>query len=213
MSGSGFHVHGPHDHAVEHAAQGSHGGGKDGEHSDSQSKDGGASLAQMVAIFTAILATIGAIVSYQGGHTQNVALYFKNEAVLQKAAASNEWAYYQGKSTKQNLAELAEALATTPEQKTKYAGEIARYKSEKEVIKKGAEKLEGLSVDANKKAESALSPHNKLAQAMTFIQIAISLASICVLTRRRWMLGLAGASAVIGMGYWALAFIATGVPR
>ena len=208
MSGSGFHVHGPHDHAVEHEAQGGHGG----EHGDSQAK-GGANLAQMVAIFTAILATIGAIVSYQGGHTQNEALYFKNEAVLQKAAASNEWAYYQGKSTKQNLAELAEALATSPEQKTKYASEITRYKSEKEVIKKGAEKLEGLSVDANKKAEHALSPHDKLAQAMTFIQIAISLASICVLTRRRWMLGLAGASAVIGMGYWALAFIATGMPH
>ncbi len=25
MSGQGFHVHGPHDHALEHAAQGGHG--------------------------------------------------------------------------------------------------------------------------------------------------------------------------------------------
>ena len=87
MSGKGFHVHGPHDHAVEHEASGEHGGGH------------GVGLAQQVAIFTAILATVGAIVSYLGGHTQNDALYYKNEAVLKKADASNQWAYYQGKST------------------------------------------------------------------------------------------------------------------
>jgi len=196
MSGGGFHVHGPHDHAVEHAAEGGH---------DSH---GGTGLAQYVAIFTAILATIGAIVSYQGGHTQNEALYFKNEAVLKKTEAANQWSYYQGKSTKQNLAELAEALSATPEQKAKYSADIKRYKEEKEVIKKDAEKLEALSTVADKKSETALNPHDKLAQAMTFIQIAISLASICVLTRRRWMFGLAGVSAAIGLVYWGLAFLA-----
>ena len=63
MSDKGIHVHGPHDHAMEHAAQ-----------------DGG--MGQQIAIFTAILATLGAVVSFLGGHTQNEALFFKNEAVL-----------------------------------------------------------------------------------------------------------------------------------
>lgn len=201
MSGGKFHVHGPHDHAVEHeAAHGDHGG----------AESAGQSLAQWVAIFTAILATIGAIVSYQGGHTQNEALYYKNEAVLQKADASNQWAYYQAKGTKQNLAELAEGLATDPDKKAKYAAEVVRYKSEKEEIKKAAEAYEKLSKAADEKSKHALSPHDKLAQAMTFIQIAISLASICVLTRRRWMLGLAGAAAAVGLVYWALAFMPHG---
>ena len=96
MSGHGVHVHGPHDHAVEHAAQ--HGG----------------DLGQKIAIFTAILATVGAIVSFLGGHTQNEALLYKNEAVLKKTEASNMWNYYQAKSTKQNLAEFASSLATDP---------------------------------------------------------------------------------------------------
>ena len=203
MSGGGFHVHGPHDHAVEHAAEGhgeDHGAGK-----------GGIGLPQMVAIFTAILATIGAIVSYQGGHTQNLALLYKNEAVLEKTTAANQWAFYQAKSTKQNLAELAEAMSTNAEVKTKYAGEAARYKSEKDDIKKVAEKHEALSTEAGKKSDHELNPHDKLAQAMTFIQIAISLASICVLTRRRWMFGVAGVAAVVGIGYWVLAFTLTGM--
>ena len=201
MSGGKFHVHGPHEHAAEHEAGGGH-----GNHDKS-----GANFAQWVAIFTAILATIGAIVSYQGGHTQNEALYYKNEAVLKKASASNEWAYYQAKGTKQNLAELAEGLATDPEKKTRYAGEITRYRAEKEEIKKRAEAFEKQSLDADEKSKHALHPHDKLAQAMTFIQIAISLAAICVLTRKRWMMGLAGGAAAVGLVYWGLAFVATGV--
>lgn len=192
MSGGKFHVHGPHDHAVEHAG---HGG-----------DDASAKLGQWVAIFTAVLATIGAIVSYQGGHTQNEALYFKNEAVLRKADASNQWAFYQAKSTKQNLAELSELVATTPELKARYAAEAARYKKEKDDIRKDAEKQEELSREADKKSANALHPHEKLAVAMTFIQIAISLAAICVLTRRRGMLGLAAAAAGVGIVFWALAY-------
>ena len=53
MSGHGFHVHGPHDHELEHAAQG-HGG----EHTNS------------IAMFTAVIATVGAIFGYMGGATQ-----------------------------------------------------------------------------------------------------------------------------------------------
>ena len=193
MSGKGMHVHGPHDHELEHAAQ---------------SGDG---LAQQVAIFTAILATLGAIVSYQGGHTQNEALYYKNEAVLKKTEAANQWSYYQAKSTKQNLAELAESLTVDAERKKKYVEDIQRYKKEKDDIKKDAEKLEALSKEADKKSEHALNPHDKLAQAMTFIQIAISLASITVLTKRRWMFAGAGIAAAIGLVYWALAFLVHGV--
>ena len=200
MSGGKFHVHGPHDHALEHGAHGDH----------ADKSDGG--FVQWVAIFTAILATVGAIVSYQGGHTQNEALYFKNEAVLKKADASNQWAYYQGKSTKQNLAELAEALSNDAEKKAKYADEVKRYKKEKEEIKKAAEALEKQSLDADEKSKRSLYPHDKLAQSMTLIQIAISLAAICVLTRRRWMLGLAGVAAGVGLLYWGWAFVPPALP-
>ena len=192
MSGGKFHVHGPHDHAVEHA---SHEGADKGP-------------AQYVAIFTAVLATIGAIVSYQGGHSQNEALYYKNDAVLEKANASNQWALFQSKGTKQNLAELAEGLAVDPTVKARYAEEVKRYKAEKEVIKLKAEALEAKSQVADERSKSALNPHDKLAQAMTFIQIAISLAAIFLLTGRRWMFGLAGGAATIGLGYWIAAFFA-----
>src|SRR5439155_12495564 len=152
MSGHGIHVHGAHEHAVEHEA---HKGG----------------LGQQVAIFSALLATVGAIVSFLGGHTQNEALYFKNEAVLFKTQASNMWNYYQAKSTKQNLAEFASGLASDPAAKEKFQAQVKRYEGEKETIKKDAEALEAKSKESNERAEHALHPHEKLAVSMTLLQI------------------------------------------
>ena len=181
MSDKGIHVHGPHDHAVEHAAQ-----------------DGG--LGQQIAIFTAILATLGAVVSFLGGHTQNEALFFKNEAVLKKTEASNQWNYYQAKSTKQNLAQFASTLTNDPAKAEAFKSEVARYEKEKEKIKADAEKLEAQATLFNEKSEHALHPHEKLAISMTLLQIAIALASITVLTKKQWLLYGAGLSALLGMG-------------
>ena len=115
MSGHGVHVHGPHDHAVEHEGQ----------------KRG---LGQQVAIFTAVLATVGAIVSFFGGDTQNNAMLFKNEAVLERAEASDAWNFYQAKSMKQNLAEIAATVATDPKKVEFYQAEAKRYAAEKKEI-------------------------------------------------------------------------------
>ena len=63
MSEHGFHVHGPHDHELEHATQGH-----------------GNSFTNKVAMFTAIIATVGAIFGYMGGATQAAAGLYKNDA-------------------------------------------------------------------------------------------------------------------------------------
>jgi hypothetical protein len=187
MSGHGVHVHGPHDHEVEHEAQ-----------------KGG--LGQRIAIFTAVLATIGAIVSFLGGHTQNEALYYKNEAVLKKTQASNQWNYYQAKSMKQNLAEFAAGLATDAAKVEGYKAEARRYSEEKKEIQKEAEKLEKESTAFNERAEHALHPHEKLAMSMTLLQIAIALASITVLTKKTWLLWGAGGSALAGVAVGVIAW-------
>jgi uncharacterized protein DUF4337 len=187
MSGHGIHVHGAHDHAVEHEA---HKGG----------------LGQQVAIFSAVLATVGAVVSFLGGHTQNEALLYKNEAVLKKTEASNMWNYYQAKSTKQNLAEFAASLATDPATREKFSANVKRYEVEKEDIKKKAEALEAETSAANEKSAHALHPHEHLAISMTLLQIAIALASITVLTQKRWLLAGAGVAALGGAALGIIAW-------
>jgi len=185
MSGHGFHVHGPHDHELEHAAQ--HG-----------SKD---SFSGQIAVMTAILATIGALFSYMGGLTQANAGLYKNNAAIKKTEASNQWNYYQAKSSKQNLAELA-AVLVTDEKRPAYKDEIERYKKEKAEIKTAAEKLEAESTDWDKQSDGQLHLHHRWAQATTALQISIALAAIALLTRRKWleygMFGVAGLGVALG---------------
>ncbi|HEU4778061.1 MAG TPA: DUF4337 domain-containing protein [Telluria sp.] len=186
MSGHGFHVHGPHDHAVEHAAHGNDG------------------FSNNIAVMTAILATVGAMFGYQGGATQNDAALFKNNAAIEKTKAANTWAYYQAKSNKQNLAELAMVLpGVDPE---KYKADVARYKTEKEAIKKDAEALDAKADEWNSKSDSALHQHHQWALATTAEQIAISLAAITLLTRKKWMMwaayGVAAVGLVLGILAW-----------
>ncbi len=170
MSGSGFHVHGPHDHEVEHAVQ----------HNAKSTSSG------LIAVITAILATVGALFSYMGGATQANAGLFKNNAAIKKTEASNQWNYYQAKSSKQNLAELAIVLA--PEDKRAgYKDEVERYKKEKAEIKLAAEKLEADSKSWDDQSESQLHNHHRWAQATTALQIAIALAAMALLTGRKWL--------------------------
>jgi hypothetical protein len=184
-----FHVHGAHDHAVEHQAH------------------GGDSLASSVAIFTAILASVGAVVSYQGGDTQNQAMLFKNEAVLKKTQASDQWSFYQAKSNKGHLMELAADMGPASKREY-YKTQIQKYENDKKEIKLKAEALEAESEQANQQSEHTMHPHHKLAQAMTLIQIAISLASITVLTRRKWLFVVAGIAAAGGLVMWGMALTA-----
>jgi hypothetical protein len=184
MSEDGFHVHGANEHEVEHHAQ------------------SGDKLAGQVAIFTAILASLGAIISYQGGATQNEAMLFKNEAVLKKAPASDQWNFYESKSNKGHLMELAADLAPA-EKLNYYSDKIRKYEAEKREIKIRAEALEAESEKANAQSEHMLHPHHRLAQAMTLIQIAISLASITVLTRKKWLFYVAAVAAGGGGIMWA----------
>ncbi len=188
MSEKGIHVHGAHEHAVEHAA---HFGG----------------LGQQVAIFSAVLATVGAVVSFLGGDTQNKAILYKNEAVLERAEATDQWNFYQAKSLKQNMAEIAALGAATPQAAERYRAEAARYAQEKKEIEQEAKKHEAQYRKYNEMSAHALHPHHYLALSMTLLQIAIALASITVLTRKRWLLSAAGVSALGGAALGIVAWI------
>lgn len=188
MSEHGFHVHGPHDHELEHAAQ--------------HDPEG---MAGQLAVMTAILATIGALFSYQGGATQANAALLKNDAAIKKTEASNQWNYFQAKSTKQSLAELARDLAPD-DKKAGYQGKIDRYEKEKNEIKVVAEKLEAESKAFDAASEAQMHQHHRWAQATTALQISIAMAAIALLTKRRWLewgtLGVGALGVLVGVLAW-----------
>ncbi|GAC1623935.1 MAG: hypothetical protein NVS9B10_09360 [Nevskia sp.] len=183
-----YEVPAAHEHHIEHEA-----------HS-------GVGLSQQVAMFTAVLATLGAIVSYLGGHTQNEALYYKNDAVLNRTLAADQWAFYQAKSIKLQIVEAELDTVTDAQRVSTLKDKLAKYAAEKDQVKVRAEGFDAAAEKSNALAEHALHPHERLAVAMTLIQIAISAASITALTRRRWLFALAAASALGGIAAWIAAF-------
>jgi len=185
-----FEVPSPHEQHLEHVTEHAHARGDN--------------FASKIAVMTAIMATIGALLSYQAGSTESEAAMDKNNAAIKKTEAANQWNYYQAKSSRQNLSELAIHIPGLDA--AHYTAEAQRYGTEKEAVRKKAEALEAEAREWDEKSEMVLHQHHRWAQAMTAIQIAISLAAITLLTRKEWLkrvaYGAAGVSVVLGTLAW-----------
>lgn len=159
-------------------------------------------MAGQLAVVTAILATVGATFSYMAGSTQAEAGLLKNDAAIRKTEASNQWGFYQAKSSKQNLSELGIQLVGES-RRPFFDSEIKRYAAEKAEIKLAAEKLEKESLEFDARSEAQMHQHHRWAQATTALQIAIAMAAIALLTKKRWLekvvLGLSGLGFLVGV--------------
>jgi len=126
-----------------------------------------------VALSSALLAVFAALAALLSGHDAN-------ESMLQQIHSSDSWAYYQAKGIKESIgrgqAETLLALGkAVPEKMEK---DLARYEKEKEEL---AEKAKGEA----ELSEHLLARHERFSVAVTFFQVAIGVAAISVLTRKR----------------------------
>ena len=130
-----------------------------------------------VALSTALLAVLAAIAGLLSGH-------HANEAVLDQIKASDQWAYYQAKSIKASLLEAKTTLAATTTEQDKE--KAAQYQEEQSEIKREAEQKQG-------EAKANFHKHEVFARSVTMFQIAIAIAAIAALTKKRrfWLMGLA----------------------
>ena len=137
------------------------------------------------AITAAVLAVLAAIGSLLSGHAVN-------QAILAQTKATDQWAYYQAKSTKQQLYEVGGKLIEAPRSRRTTARRCSRhriseavpgratirYDREKEDIKKEAEHLEAES-------RHEFHKHHQFALGIACFQVGIVLASVSILVRLR----------------------------
>src|SRR5207244_3913606 len=145
-----------------------------------------------VALSTAILAVLAAIAGLLSG--QHV-----NEAVMNQIEASDQWNYYQAKSIKASVLDAKMSLAAAADEKDR--AKATRYEEEQEKIKEEAEYKEA-------QAKSNFHQHEVLARGVTMFQIAIAIAAISALTKKRrfWIVSLA--FGLIGCVFLVLGMIA-----
>jgi hypothetical protein len=145
-----------------------------------------------VALSTAILAVLAAIAGLLSG--QHV-----NEAMMNQIEASDQWNYYQAKSIKAAVLDAKMSLGGAPSESDQSKRDS--YEKQQEEIKSEAEQKEAA-------AKSNFHKHEVFARGVTMFQIAIAIAAISALTRRRnfWMMSLV--FGVVGCAFLILAAIA-----
>jgi hypothetical protein len=137
---------------------------------------GGPRWISWVALSTAILAVLAAIAGLLSGK-------HANEAMMSQIEVSNQWNYYQAKSIKASVLDAKMTLAAEPSEKDKE--KAARYEEEQKEIKAEAEHTQV-------EAKTYFHQHEIFARSVTMFQIAIAIAAISALTRKRtfWFVSL-----------------------
>jgi Domain of unknown function (DUF4337) len=145
-----------------------------------------------VALSTAILAVLAAIAGLLSGQ-------HANEAMMNQIEASDQWNYYQAKSIKASVLDAKMSLAGAPNESDQTKRD--RYEKEQEEIKSEAEHKEAA-------AKSNFHEHEVFARGVTMFQIAIAIAAISALTKKRkfWIVSLIFGS--VGCIFLVLAAIA-----
>ncbi len=167
------------------------------EHAEHVAHSGDQFLMQVsitIAILAVVAATIGSLETIETAAT----IGDKNAAVLVQNRATDNWGFYQAKSIKKNMYEIA-AAAGGPAAGG-FADKAKGYGAdEKEIFAKGQE-LEHETEAKLLESERHERRHHFLTVAVTFLHVAIAIATISIIMRgQRWpwhtsiSLGLLGA--------------------
>lgn len=191
MSTDEFHVHGVHDHALEHAAE----------------RGAIDTLPGRVAALSAVLATLGALMTFAGGDTQANAQLYKNTATITKTHENDKWNEYQAEGLKYHLSKTAADLQTKPDKAELYLAEAQRYRKQQAELKDESQKLEEEVQRWDERSEQQMHVHHRWAMGATAMQIAIALSAIVLLSRKIWLLYGVALVGAIGLGFGAMGLL------
>ncbi len=147
-----------------------------------------------VTVTMSILAVLVAVVSLLGHRAHT-------EEVLLQSKVNDDWAYYQAKSIRRNNYELFRDLISiaslkdesqSAKLKEKYDKEIERYTEQQKELKDEAEHRQA-------EVDSTARHANRFDLAEVFLEAALVITSLTLLTGKRAFFGLGGLLAVVGL--------------
>lgn len=145
----------------------------------------GDSFMTKVSITIALLAVLASGVGSVETIETSAITVAKNEAVLLQNKATDNWNFFQAKSLKKNIYEIA-AAAGGPKS-DEYAREAKRYGDEQKDIQDLAKKLEHESETKLHQSQVHEHRHHTLTIAATLLHISIAVATVAIITKgQRW---------------------------
>ncbi len=160
------------------------------EHTHHAAEHGGEKWLGWVALSTAILAVLAAIAGLLSGN-------HANEAMMSQIEVADQWNFYQAKGIKAAVLDAKMSLSNSANEGDKTKAE--KYKQDQEEIQKEAHRKEA-------EAKSHFHRHEIFARSVTMFQIAIAIAAISALTRRKSYWTVSMVIGLIGMLFLVLGF-------
>ncbi len=161
-----------------------------------------------MALATVILAVCATLSTFKGGS-------YSTLSVISQTMASDQWAFYQAKSTKQHLFELqvesyrlqAMALPAGNPARLAYETQISAYETEIERYKKEKKEIEAKARELEKQRDDARLHGRPFGTAVLFLQVAILLNSVAGLikTRRIWWAAIP--TGLVGLTFFVDGFV------
>jgi Domain of unknown function (DUF4337) len=140
-------------------------------------------VAMSIAVLAVVAATVGSLETLEDGD----AISAKNEAVLFQNKATDSWNFYEAKSMKKNMYDIAAATASDGPVKDDFLAKAKKNEDDSADIQKEAKKLEGESAAKLAEGETHETRHHILTGAVTLLHIGIAMATIAIVTGgKRW---------------------------
>jgi Domain of unknown function (DUF4337) len=159
-----------------------------------------------ITLTMAVLAVLVATVSLLGHRTHTEEIISKNEEVLLQNKVTDQWAFYQAKNIRRHNDELFADMTTVVATKDaegaaklqeKYRAEADRYKDEQKELDAKARDLENEGKLTRHEGDLTRRKADRFDLGEVFLEIALVITSITLLSGRRlfWHLGLLLATA------------------
>lgn len=154
-----------------------------------------------ISVTMAIIAVLVASVSLMGHRSHT-------EEVLTETRASDQWAYYQAKNIRRHNYEMGIDLLSLGEFKNKAAADkvLENYREEAAKSKKDQAEIEEKAKDLEKESADAQAKANRFDLGEVFLEIALVVSSLALLTRKRifWYIGIVSAAGGLAVAATAL---------
>ena len=160
-------------------------------------------LISQVTFTIAVLAVVAAIAASLETTESDAAIGAKNDAVLSQDQATDQWSFANSKSLRKKVYEIAAdgggaKAAVYAKSATKEAGDEVKAKADAQAFESKRDSF----LEAGEKHEQR---HGRLTVASTLLHMAIAIATLAILLRRRWpwITALALSAGGIAAAAWA----------
>ncbi len=154
------------------------------EHAAHAASEGGLRAA-IIPLSIAVMAVVAGALGGLESTASSEAIIARSDASIRRNEASDLWSQYQAESLKKHL--YAIAAAQPGGDSASFKSKSSAYAAEEGTLQAQAKAKEKDTADAVAESEKAMERHHRLTYATSIVQLAIALASISIVIRRRWL--------------------------